>query len=85
MMRGAHLITPQTATSTHYFWVTSRNQRVDDADYVMRHYYHDDDKIQRDEVGQSNFRVLASCGATSVCEKSLPLNNKLSSNAIASA
>lgn len=27
----AHLITPSTATSTHYFWLASRNRRIDDA------------------------------------------------------
>lgn len=29
-MRAAHLITPETATSSHYFWLTSRNRRTDD-------------------------------------------------------
>ena len=26
----AHLITPATTTSTHYFWLSSRNRRIDD-------------------------------------------------------
>jgi vanillate O-demethylase monooxygenase subunit len=28
--RNAHLITPETATSTHYFWLHSRNQLIED-------------------------------------------------------
>lgn len=28
--RNAHLITPATATSTHYFWIHTRNRRMDD-------------------------------------------------------
>lgn len=28
--RNVHLITPETASSTHYFWVHSRNRRIDD-------------------------------------------------------
>lgn len=27
---SAHFLTPETATSTHYFWVTGRNKRIDD-------------------------------------------------------
>ena len=27
---GAHLLTPQDATSTHYFWIMTRNRRVGD-------------------------------------------------------
>lgn len=30
MTRGAHLLTPETETTTHYFWITSRNVRPDD-------------------------------------------------------
>lgn len=28
--RNAHLITPETATSTHYFWIHTRNRLLDD-------------------------------------------------------
>jgi vanillate O-demethylase monooxygenase subunit len=28
--RNAHLITPETETSTHYFWIHTRNRRLDD-------------------------------------------------------
>ena len=28
--RNAHLITPETETSTHYFWIHTRNRRTDD-------------------------------------------------------
>jgi phenylpropionate dioxygenase-like ring-hydroxylating dioxygenase large terminal subunit len=30
MARVLHLLTPETETSTHYFWIVSRNYRVDD-------------------------------------------------------
>ncbi len=30
MTRGAHLLTPEAATSTHYFWIMTRNRKVDD-------------------------------------------------------
>ena len=30
--KGAHLITPESATSTHYFWLMTRNRCVDDRD-----------------------------------------------------
>lgn len=29
--RGCHIMTPETETSTHYFWANSRNYRCDDA------------------------------------------------------
>ena len=29
--RGAHLLAPETETSTHYFWVMSRNRKPEDA------------------------------------------------------
>ena len=29
--RGAHLLTPETATTTHYFWMMSRNRHAGDA------------------------------------------------------
>jgi len=32
MMKGVHLLTPESATSTHYFWAASRNRRVEDKD-----------------------------------------------------
>lgn len=31
--RNAHIMTPETATSTHYFYCNSRNYRMDDAAY----------------------------------------------------
>jgi phenylpropionate dioxygenase-like ring-hydroxylating dioxygenase large terminal subunit len=31
--QNAHIMTPETATSTHYFFCNSRNYRVDDAEY----------------------------------------------------
>jgi vanillate O-demethylase monooxygenase subunit len=30
---NAHIMTPETATSTHYFYCNSRSYRTDDADY----------------------------------------------------
>ncbi len=30
MTRGAHLLAPETQTSTHYFWIMSRNRRPED-------------------------------------------------------
>jgi vanillate O-demethylase monooxygenase subunit len=29
---SAHLLTPETETSTHYFWYSARNKRIDDRD-----------------------------------------------------
>lgn len=31
-MRGAHLITPETAQSSHYFWISSRDRLTDNAE-----------------------------------------------------
>ena len=32
LIPGVHLLTPETEESTHYFWATGRNRRLDDAE-----------------------------------------------------
>jgi phenylpropionate dioxygenase-like ring-hydroxylating dioxygenase large terminal subunit len=36
LMRSGHIITPETDTSTHYFWYSSRNRRVGDPETDAR-------------------------------------------------
>jgi phenylpropionate dioxygenase-like ring-hydroxylating dioxygenase large terminal subunit len=58
---NAHIMTPETERSTHYFYVNSRNYKVDDGDYNaamaagLRHAFECEDKpmieAQQDRLG----------------------------------
>ncbi|MES2911875.1 MAG: aromatic ring-hydroxylating dioxygenase subunit alpha [Pseudomonadota bacterium] len=56
--QGTHIVTPETATTTHYFYASSRNYLVDDpkADLETQHWqqlgFHEQDKPMLEAVQQ---------------------------------